>query len=416
MRPAPLTLPHISTVHFERFKRVRQKTLDLVSGFSPEDLCAQSMQDASPAKWHLGHSSWFFEAMILSRQDGYQPVDPRFQQIFNSYYEALGERVERSSRGLITRPGLSEVMGYRREIDRRMSARLAQPLSELEGYLFDLGLNHEEQHQELLVQDLLHLFSCNPLNPKAWRHEPRTAPLGQPKGGRVAFSAGLVEIGAAEGDFAFDNERPRQRVWLDDYELDADMVTNGEWLRFIAAGGYEDPSLWLSDGWACVKANNWTAPSYWRERDGKWRVFTLTGEVDVDQSAPVRHISYYEADAFARWSGARLPTEAEWENAAQKAKARFSNLDTEVWQWTASDYAPYRGFEPTAGVASEYNGKFMANQRVLRGGSFATPREHIRISYRNFYYLYQRWSFCGLRLAHDTKTDKETFCKPFEVS
>jgi len=374
----------------------------LAAGLSTEDLAAQAMTDASPGKWHLGHVSWFFETMILARRPDYVAVDPRLTVLFNSYYEALGDRVDRESRGLMTRPSLDQVIAYRDEVDSRMEARLAEGLADdLERYLFDLGLNHEEQHQELFLMDMLNLMSRSPLDPAAYETEPRRGAVQARRLGWVSFEGGLTSIGVQEGEFAFDNERPTHKVWLEPFSIAADLTTNADWLGFIDDGGYQRPEFWLSDGWARVKAENWIAPLYWREEAAGWSVMTLAGRRPVDPAAPVRHVSFYEADAFARWSGRRLPTEMEWERAARIAHADFSNLTGEVWQWTASSYAPYPGFRPTEGTACEYNGKFMANQMVLRGGAFATPEGHARPSYRNFYYPHQRWMFAGVRLAAD---------------
>ncbi|GAA0638265.1 ergothioneine biosynthesis protein EgtB [Brevundimonas lenta] len=386
----------------EAFRRVRAAMPDLARSLSAEDLAAQSMADCSPGKWHLAHSSWFFEAMILSGEPGYQPVDPIFQTLFNSYYEALGERVARPERGLMTRPSLDEVLAYRREIDRRMVAWLEEGRAdERTGYLFTLGLHHEQQHQELFLMDILNLMSRSPLNPAAWTEEPRAGKVEPMRGGRLRFDGGLVEIGHGDGAFAFDNEAPAHRVWLEPYALSADLVTNGEWIAFIEDGGYARPELWLSDGWATVQAEGWDAPLYWRREADGWNAMTLAGRRPVDPTAPVRHLSLYEADAFARWAGGRLPTEAEWEHAVRSQGDALSNAFGEVWQWTASAYAPYPGFRPTEGTASEYNGKFMANQAVLRGSSFATPEGHARVTYRNFFYPHQRWPFTGLRLAFE---------------
>jgi dimethylhistidine N-methyltransferase len=385
-----------------RFRRVRAAMPVLAEGLSAEDLSAQAMPDASPGKWHLAHTSWFFEAMILARDPTYQPVDPRLQAVFNSYYEALGERVERPSRGLMTRPSLDEVLAYRREIDRRMAAWLGEGEADgLERYLFELGLHHDQQHQELFLMDLLNLMSRSPLDPAAYRSEPRAASAQAATGGVEAFDGGLVAIGHDGAGFAFDNEGPRHRIWLEPFALARDLTTNGEWIAFIEDGGYARPELWLSDGWATARAEGWTAPLYWRRDDAGWSVMTLAGRAPLDPAAPVRHVSFYEADAFARWSGRRLPSEAEWEHAARTRPQAFSNLFGEAWQWTASAYAPYPGFRPTEGTASEYNGKFMANQMVLRGSSFATPEGHARATYRNFFYPQQRWAFMGVRLADD---------------
>jgi dimethylhistidine N-methyltransferase len=387
------------------YRAVRAAMPRLAEGLGPEDLAAQSMPDCSPGKWHLAHTSWFFEAMILGEEPGYQPVDPRFQTLFNSYYEALGERVERPQRGLMTRPSLDEVMGYRREIDRRMTAWLGGGQTDARRrYLFILGLHHDQQHQELFLMDLLNLMARSPLDPAAYAAEPRTAARQATKGGVTRFEGGLVQVGHDGADFAFDNEGPAHRVWLEPYALANDLVANGDWIGFIEDGGYARPELWLSDGWAAVKAEGWTAPLYWRRDEDGWSTMTLAGRKPVDPAAPVRHVSFYEADAYARWSGRRLPTEAEWEHAARSRPEAFSNTFGEVWQWTSSAYAPYPGFRPTEGTASEYNGKFMANQMVLRGSSFATPEGHERPSYRNFFYPHQRWAFMGLRLAEDAPT------------
>lgn len=386
----------------EEFRRVRSAMPALAWGLSPEDLSAQSMPDCSPGKWHLAHTSWFFEAMILGAEAGYAPVDPRFQTLFNSYYEALGERVERRDRGLMTRPSLEEVLAYRREIDRRMERWLERGAPEgRDAYLFTLGLHHDQQHQELFLMDLLNLMSRSPLDPAAYDEEPRRAPSQAPRGGMSRFEGGLVQIGHDGGGFAFDNEGPAHRQWLEPYGLDHDLVSNGDWMAFIEDGGYARAELWLSDGWATVRGEGWTAPLYWRREEGGWTTMTLTGRRAVEGAAPVRHVSFYEADAYARWAGRRLPTEAEWEHAVRCRPEVFSNAFGEVWQWTSSGYAPYRGFRPTEGTASEYNGKFMANQMVLRGSSWATPEGHGRASYRNFFYPHQRWAFMGLRLASD---------------
>lgn len=387
------------------------------AGLSAEDLAAQSMPDCSPGKWHLAHGSWFFEAMILSTEAGYRPVDARFQTLFNSYYEALGQRVARCDRGLMTRPSLDDVMAYRREIDRRMEAWLeGGPSSDHLRYLFTLGLHHEQQHQELFLMDILNLMSRSPLDPAAYDAEPRTDPREEARGGATRFEGGLVEIGHDGADFAFDNEAPVHRVWLEPYALSHDLVTNADWIAFIDDGGYDRPELWLSDGWAAVRAEGWTAPLYWRRDESGWNSMTLAGRKPVEPGAPVRHVSFYEADAFARWSGKRLPTEAEWEHAVRCRPESLSNAFGEVWQWTASAYAPYPGFRPTEGTASEYNGKFMANQMVLRGSSFATPPGHARVSYRNFFYPQQRWAFMGLRLAEDAPAQPGAKADPNEIA
>ena len=382
------------------FRIVRAAMPVLAEGLGAEDLGAQSMPDCSPGKWHLAHTSWFFEALILGEEPGYQPVDPRFQTLFNSYYEALGPRVERPVRGLMTRPSLDEVLAYRREIDRRMAQWLGSgPTDPRRLYLFTLGLHHDQQHQELFLMDILNLMARSTLDPAAYPTEPRARPTQAARGGSTRFDGGLVEIGHDGTGFAFDNEGPAHRVWLEPYALAHDLVTNADWIAFINDDGYSRPELWLSDGWATVQAEAWAAPLYWRREGEEWTSMGLTGRASVDPAAPVRHLSFYEADAYARWAGKRLPTEAEWEHAVRCRPEAFSNAFGEVWQWTASAYAPYPGFRPTEGTASEYNGKFMANQMVLRGSSFATPVGHARTSYRNFFYPHQRWAFTGLRLA-----------------
>jgi dimethylhistidine N-methyltransferase len=400
---APARTRALETDLLGRYRAVRAAMPALAEGLSPEDLAAQAMPDASPGKWHLAHTSWFFEAMILAAEEGYAPVDPRLQTLFNSYYESLGRRVERHERGLMTRPYLDEVLAYRAEIDRRMESRVeAGFTTDLERYLFVLGLHHDQQHQELFLMDVLALMARSPLDPAAYADEPRPAgPRQAARGGATRFEGGLIEIGHAGDGFAFDNEGPRHKVWLEPFHLDHDLVTNGQWIAFIADGGYGRPELWLADGWATVKAEGWTAPLYWRRDGDGWTTMSLTGRVSVDPEAPVRHVSAWEAEAFATWAGKRLPTEAEWESAVATAPDVFSNLFNEVWQHTSSAYAPYPGFRPTEGTAAEYNGKFMANQRVLRGGAFATPPGHARRTYRNFFYPHQRWAFLGLRLASD---------------
>jgi len=396
-----------SSTDIERFRQVRAAMPRLAEGLSAEDLAAQSMADCSPGKWHLAHTSWFFEVMILAADPAYEPVDRRFDALFNSYYEALGPRVARPERGLMTRPSLEEAMAYRREIDRRMTAWLgAGPQDGLQRYLFELGLHHDQQHQELFLMDLLNLMSRSPLEPAAYGTEPRFEPREAARGGVASFDGGLAEIGHDGEGFAFDNEGPSHRVWLEPFGLAADLTTNRDWIAFIEDGGYARPELWLSDGWAVVREEGWQAPLYWRREDGAWTVMTLAGRVPVDPDAPVRHVSFYEADAYARWAGKRLPTEAEWEHAARASPDAFSNLLGEVWQWTSSAYAPYPGFRPTPGTAAEYNGKFMANQMVLRGSAFATPPGHARATYRNFFYPHQRWAFTGVRLAEDAPAER----------
>jgi dimethylhistidine N-methyltransferase len=389
----------------ERYRAVRAHTLALALPLSAEDQTVQSMPDASPVKWHQAHVTWFFETFLLTPlHPGYQVFDPQFGYLFNSYYETVGPRRPRPARGLVTRPSLSEVRAYRRHVDEAMAAFLAGPQVDNPevAALVELGLAHEEQHQELILMDILHLFAQMPSRPAydATRAEP---------GGDAALptfidiAGGLVEIGAAGSGFAFDNERPRHTVYLAPYRLADRLVTNGEWLQFIEALGYARADLWLSDGWATVQAEGWSHPAYWIAReDGCWDEMTLAGPVPLDLAAPVSHVSYFEADAFARFKGARLPTEAEWERAAGLTDGAGPRQMFDVlWQWTQSAYAPYPGFAPGAGAVGEYNGKFMVSQMVLRGGCHATPAGHARATYRNFFYPHHRWQFAGVRLAMD---------------
>jgi len=387
----------------ERYRAVRVASLALAHDLSAEDQQSQSMPDASPVKWHLAHTTWFFEKMLLARAPGYVAVDPAYDVLFNSYYESVGERVARPQRGLITRPGLDGVLAYRKTIDARMADWLkaldaaADPEA---GWLFELGLNHEQQHQELILQDVLHLFAQSPLNPVYDADPPRAETAGG-AASFIAFEGGVKPIGWDGAGFGFDNEAPRHEALLQPFALADRLVSNADWLAFIDDGGYRRPELWMSDGWARVKDEAWAAPLYWEPAKAGWNVMGLGGVKPVDPHAPAAHVSWYEADAYARWAHARLPTEFEWEHAIATRRDAFRQVDTALWQWTASAYAPYPGFRPAAGAPSEYNGKFMANQMVLRGGSFATPRGHARPTYRNFYYPHHRWPFVGVRLAKD---------------
>lgn len=405
-----------------RFRAVRALTLDLIAPLSDADATAQSMPDASPAKWHLAHTTWFFESFVLrDHLPGYVLFDARWPFLFNSYYEAEGAHIPRPSRGLLTRPSLEEVIAYRAHVDAALDGAW-DDLPPGARELVELGCHHEEQHQELLLTDILHLFAHNPLLPAIWPRQTRgdAGPVAALRW--IEGQSGKVAIGHPPGDgFSFDCERPRHDVLLPPHALADRAITNGEWRDFMADAGYATPSLWLADGWTWVQANGIAAPAYW-QRDGE-DVFGLDGVRAIDPATPVSHISYYEADAFARWAGARLPTEAEWENAASRLDPRQGNLLDDampahprpappgggmrqmfgdVWEWTASAYSPYPGFVPAQGAVGEYNGKFMASQFVLKGGSCATPRGHIRASYRNFFYPHQRWQFTGLRLARDS--------------
>jgi ergothioneine biosynthesis protein EgtB len=397
------------------YESVRAHSLALAAPLSPEDCQIQSMPDASPVKWHLGHTNWFFETVILAPRPGYRPFDPRFAYLFNSYYEALGPRHPRPRRGLITRPALDDVLAWRAHVDAAMAGVLDEPA--LRDAVL-LGLHHEQQHQELILTDIKHAFFANPLLP-AYSDAPLWPQSGS-RSGKTALrpsapaspsdaggksqsplpwlehSGGVVQIGHAGGGFAFDNETPRHDVLLRPFRIAARPVSNGEYRAFIADGGYRRPEFWLSDGWAMVEQERWEAPLYWlKDDDGTESVFTLSGVRALDPHAPLEHVSFFEAAAYAAWAGKRLPTEFEWE----AMSGRFAH--GQVWEWTRSSYDPYPGFRPFEGVAAEYNGKFMVGQLVLRGGSVATPPGHMRPTYRNFFPASARWQFSGIRLAED---------------
>ena len=406
-----------------RYRAVRARTAALCAPLSAEDALAQSMADASPAKWHLAHTTWFFEAFVLAHAPAElaRVFDPSFAFLFNSYYEAVGERVERERRGLLTRPGLAIVRAYREQVDARMYRALAEgALDEATLAVLELGLHHEQQHQELILTDVKHLLGTQPGRP-AYRPElERAGATAAPLSWRH-FEGGVRRIGASDdGGFAFDNERPRHDVLLRPFRLATRPVSNREVLEFIAAGGYHDPRFWLSDGWHVVRAEGWEAPLYWERRDGGFVSYDLSGVRAILPDEPACHLSYYEADALARFFEARLPTEAEWESVAagaSVASGHFADDDRlhprassedgmtqlfgDVWEWTASAYAPYPGFRPLAGALGEYNGKFMCSQLVLRGGSCFTPRGHVRSSYRNFFPPSARWQVSGVRFARD---------------
>lgn len=386
----------------ERFAAVRSRTEALAVPLSPEDQTVQSMPDASPAKWHRAHTTWFFETfLLLPYLPGYRRYKEEFGYLFNSYYEAAGPRHARPKRGMLTRPASDEIGMYRSHVDAAMIGLMHNPPSGFPCDLIELGLQHEEQHQELLVTDALHALAQNPLSPAfhpEWR-EPDAAV------GDMRFlegPSGVLEIGCNAGEatgFAFDSETPRHRFYLEPFRIADRLVSNGEWLAFMRDGGYRKSILWMSDGWAAREAEGWDSPLYWREEQGAWREFSLAGLRPLNEDAPVRHVSWYEADAFARWAGRRLPTEQEWEAAA--GLPGFHDADGVVWQWTGSAYRPYPGFRPWEGAVGEYNGKFMVNQLVLRGGSLATPPGHARRTYRNFFGPDKRWQFTGVRLAED---------------
>jgi ergothioneine biosynthesis protein EgtB len=390
-----------------RYAQVRSHSLALAAPLSAEDQCVQSMPDASPTKWHLAHTSWFFEAVVLAAHaPAYRPFNARWHHLFNSYYEALGSRHPRAQRGLLTRPSLAEVHAYRARVDEAVQALVASRAGDAEvEALVELGLQHEQQHQELMLTDILHVLWCNPLLPAYAPQEAPALRLAPAPLHWVEGPQGPVAIGHAGEGFAFDNETPLHRQWLQPYRIADRLVSCGEFAGFIAEGGYRTPSLWLSDGWALVQSQQWSAPLYWiapgdpRAPSAQWQVFGLHGVRPLDPAAPVSHLSFYEAAAYAEWAGARLPTEAEWEAAA--ALPALRELHGRVWQWTRSSYDPYPGYRPWAGAIGEYNGKFMVGQLVLRGSSAATPPGHARATYRNFFPPAARWQFSGLRLARD---------------
>ena len=399
----------------EQYQEVRKKSLELTQPFSAEDQMLQSMPDCSPAKWHLAHTTWFFETFILAAHiPGYQIFDQRYKHLFNSYYKQLGSHPHRGSRGLMSRPSLNEVHSYRAHVDEAMMRHL-ESADEATAALIELGLNHEQQHQELIVTDIKHALWSMPLRPGRVGQLRAVTPEVDLQW--INFEGGIHKVGHDGNGFAFDNEGPRHEVLLPAFRLGSLLVTNSEYMEFMNDAGYRRPELWLSDGWDAVCAQGWRSPLYWEEDGGRWFEFALSGMRDLDPASPVCHVSYYEADAYARWAGARLPREEEWEVTAAQNPSKGTLLENgalhpqpadggglqqmfgDVWEWTSSAYLAYPGFEPAPGLVGEYNGKFMCNQFVLRGGSCATPSSHIRATYRNFFPPHARWQFSGIRLA-----------------
>lgn len=400
-----------------RYDRVRARTQALCAPLLPEDFVVQSMPDASPAKWHLAHTTWFFETFVLHERAGYMPPHPDYEMLFNSYYNGVGEAWPRARRGMLSRPCTDEVFDWRAQVDAAMARLLQSDIDDRTREVVEIGLQHEQQHQELLITDLKHMFAQNPLHPAVFAGPEPTTEARPMRW--VEHPGGVVEIGHHGDGFAYDNESPRHRTLLEPFAIADRTVTCGEWLAFMDDGGYERADLWLSDGWATVQAEGWRAPMYWFERDGAWHQYTLGGARPVDPHEPVAHVSFFEADAHARWAGARLPLEAEWEVVARDHAPDGTFADTDrlhpaatapgasgwfgdVWQWTGSPYRPYPGYQPLPGTLGEYNGKFMNGTYVLRGGSCATPEAaHVRPTYRNFFAPACRWQFSGLRLARD---------------
>lgn len=403
------------------FEQTRRDTLTLTDTLSDADATVQSMEDASPAKWHLAHTTWFFETFLLiPNLNGYQAFDTAYAYLFNSYYEQVGDRFPRPTRGLLTRPTLTQILAYRAHVDDAMTRLMAKALDPETSALIELGLQHEKQHQELLLTDILHLFAQNPLKPAFRESEPLPVETHQlTASGWTEFKGGITQIGHSEDSFAFDCETPRHDVLLRPFRLANRAVTNREWIAFIEDGGYENAAYWLSDGIATARELGWQAPLYWEQKDGDWWSMTLRGFQPIDLNAPATHISFYEADAFASWAGKRLPTETEWEHAAlneavegnfaptgrlrpkTQDESKLSGMFGDIWEWTASAFLPYPGFKAATGAVGEYNGKFMSGQMVLKGGSCASPSGHLRASYRNFFQPEKRWQFSGLRLAED---------------
>jgi ergothioneine biosynthesis protein EgtB len=408
-----------------QYREVRNQSEAICQPLAVEDYCIQTMPDVSPPKWHLAHVSWFFETFILLPfQHGYQPFHPQFDYLFNSYYETHNRPFPRPQRGLLSRPTVADVYAYRAHVDEAMTQLLNAPDEQFAQEIKDrltLGLHHEQQHQELLLTDIKHILAFNPLCPSYQAQGPFEPAYQGSSLHWLKYQGGNHSIGHAGQGFSFDNEAPRHMVYLQDYALASRLVTNGEYMAFMDAGGYDRPEYWLSEGWHTVNSQNWQAPLYWQKRNGRWWHMTLAGLQPVLEQEPVSHVSFYEADAYARWTGKRLPLETEWELAAirqpiagnfresghlrprpsHQSGAGLQQLFGDVWEWTQSPYVPYPGYRPLKGSLGEYNGKFMSNQMVLRGGSCVTPQSHIRPTYRNFFYPGDRWQFSGIRLADD---------------